>query len=73
MFKRSYSSHSEDLTLTIRKDYNDNDTSTPIINTKQKKLIVDYSSSKVEHFLVHEKPYQQLSDHFGLSVSLKFE
>lgn len=37
-----------------------------------KKLYVDYGSAQVENFLVSEKPYQQLSDHFGLSVDLRF-
>jgi hypothetical protein len=39
-------------------------------NSQVNKLIVDYSSSVVEYFLVSNKPYQQLSDHFGLSVEL---
>lgn len=30
----------------------------------------DYDSAKVEHFLVKNRPYQQLSDHFGVSVEL---
>jgi len=34
------------------------------------KLTVDYPSSTVQYFLVKDKPYQQLSDHFGLSVDL---
>jgi hypothetical protein len=47
------------------------------INSKltgnDRKLYVDYGSAQVESFLVSEKPYQQLSDHFGLSVDLKFD
>ena len=39
---------------------------------KDRKIYVDYGSAQVENFLVSEKPYQQLSDHFGLSVDLKF-
>ena len=33
---------------------------------------VIYESLKVEEFLVKNKPYQQLSDHFGVSVELLF-
>ena len=40
---------------------------------KRPKLVVDYSSPQVEYFLISEKPYQQLSDHFGLSVDVKLE
>lgn len=40
---------------------------------KKNKINVDYTSSEIEHFLVAGKPYQQLSDHFGLSVSLRYE
>jgi hypothetical protein len=36
-------------------------------------LKVDINSSQVEYFLVSNKPYQQLSDHFGLSVNIKVE
>jgi hypothetical protein len=36
------------------------------------KLLVDYTSSEIEHFLVSGKPYQQLSDHFGLCVSINY-
>jgi hypothetical protein len=35
-------------------------------------LEVDYTTAKVESFLIKNKPYQQLSDHFGLSVELKY-
>lgn len=31
---------------------------------------VDYDSFKVEEFLIKNRPYQQLSDHFGLSCVL---
>ena len=31
-----------------------------------------YDSLKVEEFLVNNRPYQQLSDHFGVSVELAF-
>lgn len=34
------------------------------------KLRVKYSSFKVEEFLVKDRPYQQLSDHFGVSVEI---
>lgn len=67
ILKKNYSSQNDELTLSIRKN---NNLETP--DTNEKKLTVDYTSSKVEHFLVHEKPYQQLSDHFGLSVSLEY-
>jgi len=50
---------------------NDSDISSKLTNV-DKRLYVDYGSAQVESFLVSEKPYQQLSDHFGLSVDLKF-
>ena len=37
-----------------------------------KQLVIDYTTSEVEHFLIANKPYQQLSDHFGLTVSLDY-
>ncbi len=43
-----------------------------VLGNNKNKLTVDYSSSAVEYFLVTEKPYQQLSDHFGLSVELLY-
>jgi hypothetical protein len=46
--------------------------STPKSFHKKNKINVDYTSSEIEHFLVSGKPYQQLSDHFGLSVSLMY-
>jgi hypothetical protein len=42
----------------------------PVNYKKPSDVEVDYSSSQVEYFLVSNKPYQQLSDHFGLSVAL---
>jgi hypothetical protein len=39
----------------------------------KRKLNVDSKSSRVEYFLVSEKPYQQLSDHFGLSVDIVYQ
>ena len=38
-------------------------------NNKEKIL---YETLKVEEFLVKNRPYQQLSDHFGVSVELYF-
>ena len=35
-------------------------------------MVIDYNSAQVEYFLVSDKPYQQLSDHFGLSLDLKY-
>jgi hypothetical protein len=37
-----------------------------------RKLYVNYESCEVENFLVQGKPYQQLSDHFGLSVNIEY-
>jgi len=34
------------------------------------KINVLYNSFKVQEFLVKNRPYQQLSDHFGISVEL---
>ena len=34
------------------------------------KIKVLYDSFKVEEFLIKDRPYQQLSDHFGISVEL---
>ena len=37
-----------------------------------RKLNINYESCEVENFLVEGRPYQQLSDHFGLSVNLEY-
>ena len=39
-------------------------------NENSYQLQILYDSPKVEKFLIKNKPYQQLSDHFGLSVQL---
>jgi len=39
---------------------------------ENKKLVTMYNTSRIEHFLVDQKPYQQMSDHFGLSVEIKY-
>jgi hypothetical protein len=44
-----------------------------ITSNKKFKLVVDHNSAQVESFLISDKPYQQLSDHFGLSVDMKFK
>ena len=41
-----------------------------IYDYEESKVI--YESLKVEEFLVKNKPYQQLSDHFGVSIELLF-
>jgi endonuclease/exonuclease/phosphatase family metal-dependent hydrolase len=40
---------------------------------ENKKLEVIYDSMKVEEFLVKFKPYQTLSDHFGISIELEYK
>jgi hypothetical protein len=40
---------------------------------KKHQMYIDYNSAQIESFLVSDKPYQQLSDHFGLSVNLRFK
>lgn len=40
--------------------------------SEKSNLSIDYKSAQVENFLISDKPYQQLSDHFGLTVDLKF-
>ena len=37
-----------------------------------RKLFVCYDSTKIEEFLIKNRPYQQLSDHFGVSVELAY-
>ena len=39
-------------------------------NLKENKIKVLYDTFKVQEFLVKNRPYQQLSDHFGVSVDL---
>ena len=39
-------------------------------NLKDNKIKVLYDTFKVQEFLVKNRPYQQLSDHFGVSVDL---
>lgn len=45
-----------------------------LINNGENKreLYLDHNSAQVENFLISFKPYQQLSDHFGLSINLRF-
>lgn len=38
----------------------------------ERKLHLNYESCEVENFLVQDRPYQQLSDHFGLSVNIEY-
>ena len=72
-----------DLTLPIFNLYNDYTGKNGIIplndnsnlsnfnfNNIDKKLEILYDSPEVETFLVENRPYQQLSDHFGLSIQL---
>lgn len=40
-------------------------------NTNTKQLKVNYDSVRVEDFTIKNRPYQQLSDHFGLSFILE--
>ena len=42
-------------------------------NAQTKQIEVLYDTANVEHFLVKDRPYQQLSDHFGVSVSLSYK
>ena len=37
-----------------------------------RQLYICYDTIKIEEFLVKNRPYQQLSDHFGVSVELLF-
>ncbi len=37
-----------------------------------RKLFVCYDTPKIEEFLIKNRPYQQLSDHFGVSVELAY-
>lgn len=60
----------QDLTDVVL-DVHDKDSKIPIIK-KKRQLYLDYNSAQIESFLVSDKPYQQLSDHFGLSVDFKF-
>jgi len=39
-------------------------------NCENHKIKVLYDTFQVQHFLVKNRPYQQLSDHFGISVDL---
>lgn len=38
----------------------------------KKSFIIDYNTVKQEKFLIENKPFQQLSDHFGVSVELNY-
>ena len=40
------------------------------MNFENQKIKVLYDTFKVQEFLVENRPYQQLSDHFGVSVDL---
>ena len=43
-----------------------------INNNDKRKIEVKYDSLKVQEFLIIDRPYQQLSDHFGVSVELSY-
>ena len=44
-----------------------------INNNNKRKIEVKYDSLKVQEFLIIDRPYQQLSDHFGISVDLSYQ
>ena len=58
-----------DYNLDIYNEINEDDNNKNIFKDK---IEVLYDSLKVEEFLVKNKPYQQLSDHFGISVHLAY-
>ena len=47
---------------------NDNIENNEINNNNNGKIEVNYDYLKVQEFLIKDRPYQQLSDHFGVSV-----
>lgn len=51
---------------------NDNIENNEINNNNNGKIEVNYDSLKVQEFLIKDRPYQQLSDHFGVSVELSY-
>ena len=55
-----------DFNLDIYNCENDSDE----YNNKKNKIQVLYDTLQVQEFLVKNRPYQQLSDHFGVSVDL---
>lgn len=50
--------------------HNENESSHLPESGSSSSLQVDYDSFKVEDFTIKNRPYQQLSDHFGLSFVL---
>ena len=52
--------------------FNDNIENNEINNNNNGKIEVNYDSLKVQEFLIKDSPYQQLSDHFGVSVELSY-
>jgi hypothetical protein len=73
-----------DMTLTDKEDLGCNQTLDYIFevylnnedlenSTSNKKLFIDYDSLKIEEFLVECKPFQTLSDHFGLSLNISYK
>ena len=58
-----------DYSLDIYNEINEDDNNKNIFKDK---IEVLYDTLKVEEFLVKNKPYQQLSDHFGISVHLAY-
>ena len=58
-----------DYNLDIYNEIKEDDNNKNIIKDK---IEVLYDTLKVEEFLVKNKPYQQLSDHFGISVHLAY-
>ncbi len=63
-----------DYNLDIYQPHNEDNQNT--INNKEDKnddkIVVLYDTLNVQKFLIKDRPYQQLSDHFGISVHLKY-
>ena len=63
-----------DYNLDIYQPHNEDNQNT--INNKEDKnddkIVVLYDTLNVQKFLIKDRPYQQLSDHFALSVNLKY-
>ena len=51
----------------------DNIENNEINNNDNGKIEIKYDSLKVQEFLITDRPYQQLSDHFGISVELSYQ
>jgi hypothetical protein len=61
-----------DIYNIINEEEYDNENNNGEGNNTKNNIQVLYNTLNVQKFLIKDRPYQQLSDHFALSVQLKY-